>query len=247
MTALTKLTKTQFKLYLREPLAFFFTMIFPAGLLALFGAIFGNEPDPFYGNVGYVDYATPALMVLVVATVTLMGAPVKTASDREFGVLRRFRATPLRPAVYMTADVVMHYLVALVGALLLLVVGALAFHLRMTENWLNSWLAFTLIALSFAALGYLIAALAPSARIAQTIGMVLFFPMMFLSGAAFPVEMMPDWLQSISKILPMTLGVDLLQGLWFGEPWSDYLTETAVLLVMLVVCAAIVARTFRWE
>jgi len=245
MTALTKLTQAQFKLYLREPLAFFFTMIFPAGLLALFGAIFGDVP--FSGNLGYVDYATPALMVLVVVTVAFMSVPVKTASDRESGVLRRFRATPLRPGVYMTADVLMNYLVSVAGALLLLLVGVLAFHLKLTENWLGVGLAFTLITLAFAAMGYLIAALAPTARIAQTVGMALYFPMMFLSGAAFPIEMMPHWLQNISKTLPMTLAVELLQGLWLGDPWSDYLRQILVLAALLIVCTFLAIRTFRWE
>lgn len=247
MTALVKLTQTQFKLYVREPLAFFFTMIFPAGLLALFGVIFGNDPDPFYGGMGYVDYAAPALMVLVVVTVMLMGVPVKTASDREFGVLRRFRATPLRPGVYMMADVIMYYLVSLVGAALLLLVGALAFHLRLTDNWPGAWLAFTLIALAFAAFGYLIAALAPTARIAQTVGMILYFPMMFLSGAAFPVAIMPDWLQRISKFMPMTQAVELMQGVWFGQRWGDLSRQIIILTAMMAVCALIAARAFRWE
>ncbi|NOX62157.1 MAG: ABC transporter permease [Chloroflexi bacterium] len=247
MTALTKLTKTQFKLYLREPMAFFFTMVFPVMLLVLFGAIFSNDPNPFYNNMGYVDFATPALIVFVIVTVMLMSVPIKTASDRELGVLRRFRATPLRPRVYMASDVLMHYLITLVGALLLLVVGVLAFDLNLTENWVHVWLAFTLSALSFAALGYLIAAYAPTARVAQTVGMALFFPMMFLSGAAFPLEIMPEALQTISKFLPMTMAVELLQGVWFGESWSLYTRQTFTLIGMLAICAIVAARAFRWE
>jgi len=143
--------------------------------------------------------------------------------------------------------VVMYFLVSLAGALLLLLVGAWAFHLKVTENWPGAGLAFSLITLSFAAMGYLIAALAPTARIAQTIGMALYFPMMFLSGAAFPVEMMPAWLQNISKALPMTLAVELLRGLWLGDPWSDHLRQAIVLAALLIFCAFLAIRTFRWE
>ncbi len=242
------LTLTQFKLYLREPMAFFFTLIFPAMLLLLFGAMFGNQPDPFFNpDYGYVDYETPALIALILVTIGVMNIPIKISSEREHKVLRRYRATPLRPIVYLLADIAMNFLVALAGTGLLLVAGVLAFRLRLASDWPQVALAFSLTMLSFAALGYLIAALAPTARVAQVAGTVLFFPMMFLSGAAMPVEIMPEWLQKVSNALPMTHAVRLLQGLWFGEGWGGYLDEAAYLSGVLLVCTLIAARAFRWE
>ena len=97
------------------------------------------------------------------------------------------------------------------------------------------------------AFGYLIASLAPGARSAQVIGMLVFYPMMFLSGSGMPLEIMPESVQRISTFLPMTYMVRLLRGLWFGESWGDYLIEVAVLVGVLVVCGALAARFFRWE
>lgn len=248
MRALQRLTFTYFKLYLREPLAFFFTLAFPALLLLLFGAIFGNEPDPEYNpELGYIDFYTPALIVLIAATVGLMSVPIKTAAERESKVLRRYRATPLRPLTYLSADVLVNILVVLVGTALLVVIGKILYNLQLPQNWGGVLVVVVLAGLVFAAMGYLIASLAPTARSAQVVGMVAFFPMMFLSGAAMPLEMFPGWLQGVSRMLPMTHAVKLAQGVWFGGGFSEYATETAVLGILLLVCTAFAARFFRWE
>lgn len=248
MQALRKLIWVQFKLYLREPMAFFFTLIFPAALLLLFGAMFGNQPDPqYHPNYGYVDYETPALIGLIIGTVGLMSIPISTAAARDFKVLRRYRATPLWPFTYIAADVIVNVLVALVGGVLLLIAGVVAFDLHLPENPAGLLMAFLLASLAFAALGYLIASIAPTARVAQVVGMVLFFPLMFLSGAAMPVEFMPDGLRAVAEWLPLRHAVKLLQGFWFGEGWREHLIEIAILAGLTAVAGILAAHLFRWE
>ncbi len=95
--------------------------------------------------------------------------------------------------------------------------------------------------------GYVIAGLAPNARAAQVISMVIFYPMMFLSGAGMPLEILPATIRRISDFLPLTYAVRLLRGLWFGEAWGAHLLEVAVLGGILVVCTALAARFFKWE
>jgi ABC-2 type transport system permease protein len=77
--------------------------------------------------------------------------------------------------------------------------------------------------------------------------MVIFYPMMFLSGASVPLEVMPEGVRSISNFLPLTHVVTLLRGLWFGEGWGEHLTEVIILGGILVVGAGLAARFFRWE
>jgi ABC-2 type transport system permease protein len=72
-------------------------------------------------------------------------------------------------------------------------------------------------------------------------------PMMFLSGAGMPLEILPATIRRISDFLPLTSVVKLLRGLWFGETWGQHLLETAVLLGILGICTAVAARFFRWE
>jgi len=249
MRGLWKLTVMQLKLYLREPVAFFFSLAYPALLLLLFGFIYGNEPAPeFWGrNFGTVDASVPAYTGIIIGTVAMMGIPIDTASSRENGVLRRYRATPMRPAVYLAANVVVYLLVAMLGMALLILIGILVFDLRFAGSWINILGAFVLCSLAFYSIGYLIASLAPTARIAQTVGMVIFFPMMFLSGAGMPLQLLPENLRQVSDYLPLTYLVRLIQGLWFGDAWRDLWLPTLVMVGLLLVGAMISAKIFRWE
>ena len=216
-------------------------------MLVLFGSIYGNEPTPFFGGRGTVDVSVPAYMGLIIVTVGLMSVPIQTASSREAGVLRRFRATPLRPAAYLLSSVAGNFVMGLLGVVLLILVGKVGYDVRFEGNVLSVLAGFTLGTLAFFALGYLIAGLAPTARVAQTVGMVAAFPMMFLSGATIPLETMPETVRNVSRFIPLTHVVTLMRGLWFGEGWGQHLTEVAVLAGLLVVGTAVAAWSFRWE
>jgi ABC-2 type transport system permease protein len=248
MRALSKLIFVETKLFLREPPAFFFTLVFPAFLLILFGAIFGNTPDPrVHPALGYIDYEVPGITAIIIATVALMSIPVSVAGEREKGILRRYRATPLRPAVYLAATNCVYFGMALTGMIILIVLAKLLFGLRFGGNWLSVLGGFTLSALAFFSVGYVVASLASTSRVAQVIGQLAFFPMMFLSGAAFPVQIMPANVRRVSEALPLTYVVRLLQGLWAGDSWGMHLTEVAILVAMLLAGTLVSSRTFRWE
>jgi ABC-2 type transport system permease protein len=249
MRGLGKFFLMQFKLYLREPLAFFFSLAYPVLLLLLFGFIYGNQPAPeFWGrNFGTVDASVPAYTAIIVGTVALMGIPIDTATNRETGVLRRYRATPLRPVAYLIASIAVYLLIALMGMALLVLTGKLVFGLRMEGSWLSILVAIVLSAFSFFSVGYLIASIVPTARVAQAVGMVIFFPMMFLSGAGLPLQLLPEGLQKVSDFLPMSYVVRLIQGLWFGDSWVDLWVPVLVLAGMLVVGTFLSSRLFRWD
>jgi ABC-2 type transport system permease protein len=249
MRGLKDLMWVQFKLYLREPAAFFFTLAFPTLLLLLFGAIYGNRPAPaFWGRpVGTVDASVPAYIGLIIGTVALMNIPADTATNRDSGALRRFRATPLRPLTYLAASIGVYLLLALSGTAILVIVGKVVFDLKMGGSWPAVLLGFTLSALAFFAFGYVLASVARTPRTAQTLGMVIFFPMMFLSGAGMPVQMLPARLQEFSNLLPLTYVVRLMQGLWYGDGLSHLIVPGAVLLGLLALGAVMAARLFKWE
>ncbi len=247
MRGLARLTLIQAKLYLREPIAAFFTLFFAPLMLLLFGLIYGNDPVPAFGNRGTMDISVPAYMALIIATVGLMSVPTATASRREAGVLRRFRATPLRPIAYLISDVAVYLGMTLLGVVVLVAVGRVAYNVRFDGRLLDVVVGFGLAAVSFLTAGYLIASLAPTARVAQVVGMVIFYPMIFLSGATIPLEVMPETVQNVAQFIPLTHAVRLLRGLWFGEPWGDHLREVAILVGLLVISSAVAARTFRWS
>jgi ABC-2 type transport system permease protein len=241
------LTWVDLKLYFREPLATFFTLAFPPLMVLLFGAMYGNDPSSLFGGRGSMDVSMPAYTAMILATVALIGVPITLGGYREAGVLRRYKATALRPFTYIASDVVANLLMVLVGMVGLVLAGRLLYRVQFQGSVPAVIAAVLFCALAMFAVGYLIASVAPNARTAQVVSLVLFYPMLFLSGASIPLEIMPAGIRQVANVLPLTYVVKLLRGLWFGEPWGQHLLETAVLGGMLVVGAALAARFFRWE
>ena len=106
---------------------------------------------------------------------------------------------------------------------------------------------FVLSSLSFFAIGFVLAGLMPTARTAQVVGMVLLYPMLFLSGAGFPRELLPEAIKKFSTFLPLTYVVNLLRGLWIGDTWDTHRLDVGVLAGILVLGIILSEKTFRWE
>jgi len=247
MKSLLKMTWMEAKLFLREPVGAFFTLVFPLMMLFLFGSIYGNEPSQYFGGYGTIDISVPAYTAMIIATTGLMGLIITIATYREKGVLRRLRTTPISPLVVLAAQVIVLFLMTLFGMVLLVIAGKVVYHMRFEGNILSVLAGFVLSSLSFFAFGFILAGLMPTARTAQVVGMMLLYPMLFLSGAGFPRELLPEAIKKISTFLPLTYVVNLLRGLWIGEVWSQHITEVIVLAVMLVIGILISVKTFRWE
>lgn len=247
MKSYAQLLTTNLRLFLREPITAFFTLGFPVMLVLIFGGIYGNEPTPLFDGRGSMDIAMPGYAALILGAVGLMTVTINTSSYREARILRRFRATPLRPLTYIAADVTANLVMTLLGMVGVVLVGWLLFRVHFEGQPVSVIAAVILSALAMFSVGYVIASLAPNARAAQVISMAIFYPMMFLSGAGMPLEILPATIRRISDFLPLTYAARLLRGLWFGEAWGAHLLEVAVLGGILVVCTVLAARFFKWE
>jgi ABC-2 type transport system permease protein len=247
MKSLLKMTWMETKLFLREPIGAFFTLAFPLMMLFLFGSIYGNKPTPLFNGRGTIDISVPAYTAMIIATTGLLGLTITMAAYRENGILRRLRTTPVSPFVVLAAQVIVLFLMTTLGMLLLIIAGKLVYHLRFEGNALSVLVGFMLCSLSFFALGFVLAGLMPTARTAQVVGMVLLYPMLFLSGAGFPRELLPEAINKVSTFLPLTYVVNLLRGLWIGEAWGNHLLDVSVLAGILVLGVVISTFTFRWE
>ena len=247
MKALLKMTWVEAKLFLREPQAFFFTLIFPLMLLFVYGGVYGNAPKALFGGFGSVDVSVPSYSAMIIATSGLISIPVIIATYRETGILRRFKCTPLSPLILLTADVIVIFIMTALGMLLLILAAKLVFGLRFSGSYVSIGLAFVLGCLSFFSFGFILSALIRTARTAQIVGLALFFPMILLSGATVPLESMPDFLQSYIKFLPLSFVVRLLKELWFGQGWLQLMPEVIVLVSMSVFGIALSTMTFRWD
>ena len=247
MKSLLKMTWMETKLFLREPIGAFFTLVFPLMMLFLFGSIYGNEPSQYFNGYGSMDVSVPAYTAMIIGTSGLMSITITMAAYRENGILRRLRATPISPLVVLAAQVIVVFAMTCLGMVLLIVAGKLVYHVRFEGSALSVLAGFVLSSLSFFGLGFILAGIMPTARTAQVVGMVLLYPMLFLSGAGFPRELLPEAIKKVSTFLPLTYVVNLLRGLWIGEAWSNHLLNVGVLTGILIIGVIISAITFRWE
>jgi ABC-2 type transport system permease protein len=247
MKAYKHLLGVNLTLFLREPITTFFTLGFPIMLVLIFGAMYGNQPQPIFGGRGSMDVSMPGYTALILGAVGFLTVAINTSSYREARILRRYRVTPLRPVTYILADVTANLVMTVLGMLGVLLFGWLLYRVRFEGHAGLFAGGFILCALAMFSVGYLIASLAPNARAAQVVSMLVFYPMMFLSGAGMPLEILPASIRRISDFLPLTYVVRLLRGLWFGEAWRDYWVSAVVLVVILGFCTVLAARLFRWE
>lgn len=241
---LLTLTKMELRLFFRNPRAAFFTLAFPLLLLFVFGSIYGNRP--IIGQPGGImDMSVPGYIGMILGTTGLMAVPGWVATYREQGIFRRFRVTPIQPATLLLAQGIVGFITSLMGIGLLIVAGRLAFHLRMPAAPLGVLGAIVVGSASIMSIGGMLAAVAGTARTAQAIGMAIYFPMLFLSGSAFPRALMPPGVQRVSNLLPLTHVNELISGLWLQAELRP--VSLAVLAGVLLVAGGIAVGNFRWE
>lgn len=247
MKSLMKMSWMEFKLFLRDPASAFFTLVFPLLYLFIFGAIQGNEPSPIFGGSRVIDAAIPSMTAVSIAMAGMMSLTMTLTMYREKGVLRRLRTTPLSPITVLMPHVVVGVGMTFLSMLLLAAAGVLVYHVSFEGNILSVVGGFLLGCLGFFGVGFILAGSFSTIRTAWVVAIVLVYPMLLLSGAFFTVEVMPKVLQVISKFIPMTHVVNLLNGLWVGEPWSQHISEALVLVGLLVVGVLYSIKFFRWE
>ena len=248
MKAFLTMSVTEFRLSIRNFVYMFFAFVFPPMMLLLFGAMYGNDPTPFYNGRGAVDVLTPGYIGMILAVSGIMGLPMQLAEYRQHKVLKRFKATPISTGTIMIPHFVVNSVLCIIGTLILMIVGKLVFNLHFSGNVFYFIAAYLLSMMSIFSIGFLIAAIAPNNRAASAIAYLIYFPMLFLSGATMPLQMMPKVIVNISRFMPLTYCVEILQKTWAGDPLSaSFGTAIIILAAISIVCTVVSIKIFRWE
>ena len=245
MHAFVKLSVNELRLMLCEPMLAFFGLAFPALLAVILGSIPDfREANPDLGGLRVIDLYVPILLTMVLAMLAFNGIPPVLATYRERGVLKRLATTPASPLMLVGAQLTMTFVMALVSAGLVMLVGKFAFDVPFPSHPLLYLLAFLLCAGAVFAIGVFVAAVAPSGKAANGIGSALFFPMMFFAGLWTPREVMPDLLQRIGEVTPLGAGQAAMQAATTGH--LPTLLSVVMLVAYLGLFTAGAVRFFRW-
>ncbi len=242
-----KLTVLEGKLFLRNYINVFFLLLFPSLILLLFGGMFGNEPAAIFGGYGTVDVSVPAYAGMIISVTGLMCLPLTLSEYREKKILKRFRATPLSPHYVIIAQIGVNLLMTVAGMLLLFITARIVFDLHFMGDFLPVVAVFLFSTLSIFSLGFLIAAVAPNMMAATAIAYLVYFPMLFLTGATIPIEMMPETMQKIAAVLPVTHVVRAMKAVWLGKSIASVSSSLLFLAGIMVLCFILSFKLFRWE
>ncbi len=248
MRGLTKLTWIEIKVFMREPLGAFGTIVLPVLVFLVLGRVASFKPAPSTLAVsGFSGSGLPVFVALLITISAVLSLVTIIAIYREGGILKRLRATPLRPQTILTAHVVVKLILTAATLGLMLLAGRRYFPAGVHVPWFSFTLALLISTLSILSIGFVIASLVPTARFAQPAGAVILYPMIAFSGLFVPIAYLPPVLHAIARLLPLTYAVSLLEGIWIGDPWSAHLGDLAALAVVFLVCTALSAKVFRWE
>lgn len=243
----------QLRLILRTPLAVFFTIVFPLMLLTLFSALISGKDGMVLidgGRAAFSQFFTPSIASFATLTACFTGLVIEVTMERDAGILKRIRSTPLPPGIYIAARIADRLILALAATIILFSVGVLAFGVDLYPRLLPAAIiSFLVGAASFCALGMAAATLVPNSKTAVPVVNIIVFPMMVLSGVFSPLQEAPTWLRDIANVFPLSHMVHAFGGAFnphttgYGFAWNDL----GVLVAWGTVAALIAVRKFRWE
>jgi len=248
MRGLWKLTWIEIKIFLREPLGAFGTIGFPVLVFLVLGRIAGRRlaPPPLAAS-SFILVSLPVLASVLIAVSAVLSLVTIISIYREGGILKRLRATPLRPQTILTAHVIVKLILTAATLALMVLAGKRYYPVDVHAPLFSFMLALLISTWSILSIGFLIASIVPTARFAQPIGAIILYPMIAVSGLFVRVDSLPPVLHAVARVLPLSYAVALLQGIWNGDAWSSHVGDVAALAALFAVCTALATRVFRWE
>ena len=199
-------------------------------------------------SVSYYDFILPGLVAMGVMNYSISGIAVSLSRYREQRILKRILATPLAPSHFLVAQVFAHLLLALVQAILILAVGILLFGGNVYGSIPALLLLVTLANVIFLNIGFAIAGRASNPEAASGVANAVALPMMFLSGVFFPTSTLPDVMQKIVALLPLTPLIEAMRKISIdGATITDCGTQMAALAIWVVVSFALARMNFSFS
>lgn len=226
----------------REAAVFIF--IFPLLLYVLLATVYSGDID----GVPSADVLLAGLFGYGAANTAFGGLAIILVGRREYGILKRLRATPLTPRTYLAAVLLSTLLVFAIQAVALLVLGGLAFGASAPANALGFAGAVILGVACFAGLGVGAASLIRSAEGVSAVVNVVLLPMAFLSGSfGSSPEDYPAFLEAVADVLPLTYFLEIVNGVYLdGESLFAHPTALAVVAAWGLAGLIVASRRFTW-
>jgi ABC-2 type transport system permease protein len=248
LRGLWKLTWIEIKIFLREPLGAFGTIGIPVLVFLVVGRMIGRRvPSSSLATNRFIGVGLPVLASILIVIGAVLSLVTIISIYREGGILKRLRATPMRPQTILTAHVLVKLLLSAATLALMVLAGKRYYPVGIHVPLFGFTIALLISTWSILSIGFLIASIVPTARFAQPITSLIMYPMIAVSGIFTPVASLPPTLQAVSRLVPLTYAVSLLEGIWKGDAWWPHVGDIAALVGVFIVCTVLSAKVFRWE
>ena len=240
-----KLYAIEQKLALRSGDMLLFGVAMPVGIMILITMLAGQKTAG--DGYTYLESSFASLIAVGICASAFMGIPLTIVDYRDKKILKHFFTTPCSPMWILGSDVLCCAGNAVLSALSVTLVSVTFLGYRMKGNipaFVGAWV---LTLASMFSIGLLMASLCRTVKAVNAATSLVYFPMLFLSGATIPYELFPAGLQKVANVLPLTLGIKLMKAVSMGMKMDSIWKIVALLVGITLVCGAISVRTFRWE
>jgi imidazolonepropionase-like amidohydrolase/ABC-type multidrug transport system permease subunit len=235
--------RSNLRLMGRDRTVLFFSYLFPLVFFFPFAQMFGGKQSP----AAMAQVISMVLMIGILGS-GFFGAGMRAVQDRETNVLRRFKVAPISAGPIIIASLVSGLVAFLPTVFLFIFFARVIYHMPVPHNLLSLLIFVCIGVVSFRAMGMIIAATVNSAQEAGILTQVLYLPMLFMSGATFPMTFMPIWLQKIAQFLPATYLFQGMQSIMIaGDSIAANLSSVIALVITLCVAVFVGIKLFRWE
>ena len=235
------LTRMRVKLAFRNKMFFFFVIVMPFAFFFLYAGVFAKSIPQ---RVGF--FLGPVLALNVMGS--FWGLSAALVMFREQGILRRFHVAPVTASDMLASSVVANYIITLPTVICELLFARFIFHVPSLGNIFSLFLLVSIGIISFGSLGLVVASVTNTMQETQVLNQLLWMPLIFLSGATFPLSYLPSFVQRFGLFLPATYLVNGLQQTVINSatPWSRYV-EILSLTCWAILTFFLSAQLFRWE
>jgi len=230
------------KLTFRDRTVIFFNYLFPLVFFFIFAQLFHAEQG---GAI--IQVLTMVLSIGILGS-GFFGAGIRAVQDREANILRRFKVAPISAAPMLVASLLTGLLNFLPSVFLMILLAHFIYGMAIPRQWLSLLIFVALGAMAFRALGLIIASVVNSMQESQILIQLLYFPMLFLSGATIPISILPNWVQILAQFIPATYLMTGMQSiLGRNETLAQNWTAAGALALTTVLGTFLGVKLFRWE
>ena len=233
------------KIFFRSPDVILFNLAMPLVVFIVITMITGGKNAADSG-ITYLQSSYAALSTVGICCSAFMSIPITVVELRSQGILRRMYCSPCSPARLLACDTICSGVIAALSTLILTVAAVVFFGYRMPGNVFAYMAVWLLIMISMFSIGLMVASLCRTTKSMNVATSLLYFPMLLFSGATIPAEVFPKGFQTVAKLMPLGVGIDLLKSVSMG--CYDRVTVPVITLIAItVICGAVAVKTFRWE